>query len=218
MLVTSPRSRIVAHLEDSRQKNIFENPGAKVGVAYIYCNVADQEQQTALGFASSIARQLAESPVVRPSPLLREAERFHKQHLGRSPKLSDYVELIQVLLRHLDRAFVVVDALDECADYDRSQNSIVDSLVKTLLSLNIRLLFTARRVGAVERLKQEATRRGIPLRELEILQPTGDIQNYIRWRIYDEDHGNRRLREWISGGQLSESEVIHEVLGKYSGV
>ncbi len=208
----------MAHLEDARQKAVFQNPAAKIGVAYIYCNIADQEQQTAVGFMASIARQLAQSPVIRPSPLLREAEKFQKQYLGRAVKLSNYVEFIQDLLRHLDHASILIDALDECVDYDKNQNSVVDSFVKTLLSLEVRLLFTARRVGAVERLKQEAAKQGIPLQELVILQPMGDIKNYIHWRIYDEGHGNRRLKDWINSGQLSESEVIDEVFSKYSDV
>ncbi|KAK2872055.1 hypothetical protein FQN49_002588 [Arthroderma sp. PD_2] len=211
-------SRIVTHLEDTRQEAIFQNPTAKIGIAYIYCSVANERQQTVEGFISSVARQLVESPVTRPNPLMREAEKFHKQHVARAPKLSDYKGFIQDLITHLDYAFVVVDALDECDEYGNNRISVRDTFVRTLLSLNVRLLFTSRNVGAVDRLVRESEKLGIFLQKMEIMPLPDDIRRYIRWRIYDEERGNHHLREWIEDGNLSESEIINEVFNKYSDV
>ncbi|KAK0610684.1 hypothetical protein B0T17DRAFT_658441 [Bombardia bombarda] len=115
-------SRIITHLEDSRNGQLFANPRAKVGIAYLYCSIDNEALQTTIGFISSIARQLVETPVTRPNSVMKEAESFRKQHSGRPARLSDYVELIKSLLCHLDDALVVVDALDECSEYD--QNNI----------------------------------------------------------------------------------------------
>lgn len=189
-----------------------------MGIAHLYCTIANAEQQTAAGFLASVARQLVETPVTRPNPLMREAEKFHKLHLGRSLRMANHIELIKNLLRHLDGAFVLVDALDECIEYDRDGGGMRDTLVRALLGLDVKLLFTSRNVGAVDSLKEMAAQLGVGVQEMQMVPPPEDVESYIHWRIHDDAHGNYRLRKWIEGGKIEESEVVSQVLEKYSEV
>lgn len=210
----------MTHLEERRLRNAFQNPKDKIGIAYIYCSIADEGQQTAIGFISSIARQLTELPFPRPNPLMGDAESFYDgySYQGRIPGLSEYKSLIRKLLENLDHTFIVVDALDECIEYDENHMSVRDTFVKTLLSFNIHLLFTSRHVGAVDCLKEDAARLGAYFKAMEISPLPDDVKSYIDWRINDEQHGSTYLQRWIENGNLSRDEIINGILDKYSGM
>ncbi|XDG08801.1 hypothetical protein ABKA04_008416 [Annulohypoxylon sp. FPYF3050] len=209
-------SQIVTHLVDFRLNALLRNPKAQVGIAFVYCSVAEKGQQTAMKFISSIARQLVELPSHGPNPLMEIATKFERDFYsqGRIPGLRDYKVFIQKIVGHLDQAFIIVDALDECIDYDVNHNPVCGALITTLTDLNARLLFTSRNVGALNDLRKGAASRHISIQEIEISPLHGDIKKYIHNRIYDEDHVGSRIKDLIEDRELSEGEIVNEFLNK----
>ncbi|KAI1460120.1 hypothetical protein F4805DRAFT_16372 [Annulohypoxylon moriforme] len=212
-------SRIVTHLEEFRINEIMRNTSAKIGIAYIYCSVANASQQTTLSFVSSIARQLVELPSSRSNPLRKPAKNFHSKlsTQGQAPDLSDYRNLIREFIGCLDHTFIIIDALDECVEYNEAHDSVRDSFIQTLSCFNARLLFTSRKIGVVDDLEEKAKLLGNPLEGMDISPLPEDVKKYIHWRIYEKS-GSKRIVKWIQEGEISESYINDWILKKYSNM
>ncbi|KAI1086119.1 ankyrin repeat-containing domain protein [Rostrohypoxylon terebratum] len=209
-------SQIVTHLMDFRLSTLLRSPKAQVGIAFVYCSVAEKGQHTAMKFISSIARQLVELPSSGPNPLMEIATQFERDFYshGRIPGLRDYKAFIKRIIGLLDQTFIIVDALDECIDYDINHSPVCGALITTLTDLNAHLLVTSRNVGAVNDLKKRAASRQISVQEIEISPLHEDIKRYIHRRIYDEDHVGSHVRDLIEDRELSEGEILNEFLTK----
>ncbi|KAK4213049.1 hypothetical protein QBC37DRAFT_423640 [Rhypophila decipiens] len=82
-----------------------------VGIAYIYCNFRQTDKQTLDDLLASLLRQLAESLPPLPQPVTDLYER-HKTKRTR-PSTAELSKALQGI-NAFSRAFVLVDALDEC--------------------------------------------------------------------------------------------------------
>lgn len=84
----------------------------KSGVAHIYFNYKEQDQQTPVYVVSSLIKQLA----VQIPNLPKEIEALYDQHSSKQkrPTLEELKQSLLVTLKHFTRVFFVFDALDEC--------------------------------------------------------------------------------------------------------
>lgn len=100
-------SIVIDHLERELQNET-------VGVAYIYCSY--KSQQTLANLLGSILKQLVQNQTI----LNKDLENLYQKHRDKGTSLS-FAELREQLLPLMEpysRVFVIVDALDECADKD----------------------------------------------------------------------------------------------------
>jgi hypothetical protein len=156
---------------DSNELNVST---AGVGIAFVYCDINAQSEQTTCTLLASITRQLVEQ---KPAllRLVKDTRDKQKPKLN-SASLTNCTDLLTSIVRELDRTVVIVDALDECAEHDdkRSLNRAI--FVKALLDLSFQLFITSRNLEAIFSLLEHATR-------LDIRSHYEDIKLYVDWRI-----------------------------------
>ena len=112
-------SRVIRELD----QRVGIQPG--VGLAFLYFDYKKQHQ-TITDCLSGIFAQLA----IRPSGIRHEARAFYRHYTERNtrPTIADLTSIIRRMARGLDRVFLVLDALDECASLVRGP--LLDSLLE----------------------------------------------------------------------------------------
>ncbi|KAL8885965.1 MAG: hypothetical protein Q9215_006266 [Flavoplaca cf. flavocitrina] len=146
-------------------------------LTYLFCNFKDRANQTAENLFGSIVKQLAEAYPKRFSPLVKQLYQTREKTHER-PLLADFVSMLGSMLRSFRINYIVVDALDECAD------EVKDSLLNGFETLqqicSLKLLFTLR-PGTITGIL-DLNRTGF----LEIRARDEDIGEYISSRIASE--------------------------------
>jgi hypothetical protein len=111
-----------------------------VGIAYIYCCYKTKNEQTDQAMPRSLLRQLAQGL----SPLPQNVKNLYADHTKSRTQLS--VDQIKKTLRYMvtmySRAFIVVDALDECQQHYR--NKLLEEVFRLQASCAINLFATSR--------------------------------------------------------------------------
>ena len=144
----------------------------KAAVLYVYCNFLEQEQQTATILVSTLLRHLATSDYQKTGTdeiIRTEIMGFYRTFKAKDsrPSILDYSKMLQFLLPNLGkRAFIIVDAIDECSGRDR------DILLAELKKLPARLFITSRPIPEVlHQFRNEA--------QLEVRATKEDIKAYL---------------------------------------
>jgi hypothetical protein len=90
-----------------------------VGVAYIYCNYKTQADENAANLAATILKQLIQE---RP-PIAEPVANLYDRHADRGtrPSLEEILSTLQAVFSRYSKVYVVVDALDECLNHNRTQ-------------------------------------------------------------------------------------------------
>jgi hypothetical protein len=112
-------------------------------------------------------------------------------------------KLLQLEINRLSKAFIVVDALDECPDGTRE--SFLAEIRK--LPPNIHLLITSRHISTIEREFEKAAR-------VEIHATDEDIRRYIESRI----KGDRQLTRHVQKEPALQSTIINTIIEKTKGM
>ncbi|KAJ7310721.1 ankyrin repeat domain-containing protein [Mycena albidolilacea] len=187
-------SMVVDHLSAAFRNN------KDIGVACIYLNHKEADQQPPLRLLAGIWRQL-----VLDKDIDSIAENLYKQHRekGTPPSLQEVANILSSSLKEFSQVFIVIDAIDE---YPEDQRFI---LLKHLteqmgLSLNVNLMVTSRpHVPAGPTLPNVET--------LEIGATPEDIRKFVNARIdlsprlYKHVQRQPKLREDIHSKISSKS-------------
>jgi len=114
-----------------------------VAVVCLYCDFQDQEKQTAANMIGALTKQLVNALKIVPPEIERALERAEREVGGRGLQVAETVKLLQAALAPVKRAFICIDALDECPDKHLSQ--LLTSLhTISQASPDIRLFITGR--------------------------------------------------------------------------
>ncbi|KAL8888434.1 MAG: hypothetical protein Q9192_006176 [Flavoplaca navasiana] len=177
-------SIVVGHLRHRLESNGYDHAHhysssglIDSSLTYVFCTFKDKANQTAENLFGSIVKQLAEAYPKRFSPLVKQLYQTREKTHER-PLLADFVSMLGSMLRSFRVNYIVVDALDECAD------EVKDSLLNDFKNLqqrcSLKLLFTLR-PGTITALL-DLNRIGF----LEIRARDEDIGAYISSRIASE--------------------------------
>jgi Cdc6-like AAA superfamily ATPase len=154
-------------------------------IAYLYCSVGQQGQQTAKGLLGSILKQL----VRNRSPLPKVVKGLYDRHKEKrsQPELREITEVLQSIISPDSRTFIIIDALDEC------QNRYRGTFLTEIFSLqkNTRLsLFATSRPQEVE---VDAKFNGSIVQE--IVASDKDIETYLDHQIllWNQSHKHHNL-------------------------
>jgi len=91
-----------------------------IAVAGLYCDYADQEQQSTRNMLGEILKQIFARDGIPGS--VRQAFRDEKTVLGGQPaQLPDLVKILKTKIQLGPRVFICIDALDECLPKNRLQ-------------------------------------------------------------------------------------------------
>ncbi|UKZ79072.1 hypothetical protein TrVFT333_006823 [Trichoderma virens FT-333] len=94
---------------------------SSVGIAYIYFNFWQQEEQTVEDLFASLLKQLARGQSSLPASV-KDLYNHHKRK-GTQPSLDKISKVLQSVIGVYSRVFIVIDALDECQASDNCRGS-----------------------------------------------------------------------------------------------
>lgn len=146
-------------------------------LTYVFCTFKERNNQTAENLFGSIVKQLAEAYSKRFSPFVKELYQTRNETHER-PLLADFVSMLGSMLRSFRTNYIVVDALDECAD--ETKDSLMNGFETLQQICSLKLLFTLRPGTATGLLDLNKT--GF----MEIRARDEDIGEYISSRIASE--------------------------------
>ena len=117
--------------------------GKNITVAYLYCDFQDRERQTAANMTGALTRQLVNALKTVPTEVEEALAGAEKEAEGQGLQVSEVVMLLQAALAPVKRAFICIDAIDECPDKPLSQ---LLTLLHTVsqASPGVRLFITGR--------------------------------------------------------------------------
>ncbi|MCJ1247069.1 hypothetical protein MMC30_004280 [Trapelia coarctata] len=147
---------------------------ADVGLAYVFCNYKSQANQGLYDLLSALLKQLVQSRTDIAAPVTRLYDHHFKQKSR--PSLDEISTALSTICLSHARVYVVVDALDECTDQDRTRNQLVEKLRELQTRTNVQLLFTSRFIPEItEKFRLDPV--------LEIRASEKDIERFVAGQI-----------------------------------
>ena len=174
-----------------------------VGIAFVYCNYNEKGDQTVTNLIASLLQQLIQRHPIVPNKI----RTLYEQHICKRtrPTLAEYSELLRLELTSCPRAFVVVDALDECDDSSGTRSSFIADLLK--LPPTTYLMITSRDLPSIESELGQ-------FRRLEIRASDADVRIYLERRIATES----RLKRHIQADPALENTILETIVKKVEGM
>ncbi|KAK6503792.1 hypothetical protein TWF481_008798 [Arthrobotrys musiformis] len=168
-----------------------------VGLAYIYFNFKTTAQLVLDDLLSSILKQLIVSQPSLPSHVKELCEQWGKKR--RLPRKTILKALHDVIATY-SRAFIVLDALDECKD---DLSPFVEELLKMHEDHNVNIFATSRYIPEIQDMFSGNSV------QLDIRASEGDVRSYLKSRIARQ--GTRALKK-------NDSLIIDKVLNVADGM
>ncbi|CAI7620936.1 unnamed protein product [Penicillium pancosmium] len=160
-------STVISYL----QGHFHDDPG--VGIAYIFCNFRQQEQQTIHNLIASLLRQLAKNQHFELAEKLYN--RFVKEN--KRPSFEDLLTTLHNTIAMYSRVIILVDALDEYqANEDRGRFLKDVFHLRSHTETTCSIFATSRYNQLIEELFEKAPRRIIRAQE-------EDVRKYLDMRI-----------------------------------
>lgn len=175
----------------------------KVAIAWVYCNYKEKSQQTLGNLMGSLLKQLVQRHSNVPSRVIDLYEKYRNQDTR--PKLEDVAHVLKAVIGSYLKAFIVVDALDECTE----DFGIRADLLKQLRSLpgNANLMITSRYLSAIEReLKGEM--------RLDVYAIGEDVARYVNGRIPQE----YRLLRHVEADPTLRDDIVNTIVSNFKGM
>ncbi|GIJ89202.1 hypothetical protein Asppvi_008132 [Aspergillus pseudoviridinutans] len=135
---TNLASAVIDYLQEKRGED------ASVGVAFLYCRAGNHELRKPVDLLWSLLRQFVQkSPKVLPETLQLFYECYKLQ---KPPRLAieDVSKAMQIMVSEYSRAFVVIDALDECDWKNDELHTFLDVISALQAQTGLNLLATSR--------------------------------------------------------------------------
>jgi len=147
----------------------FENDDS-IGIAYIYCNFRQQQNQKPADLLACLLRQLVQGRPSLPDGINRLYER-HKAKRTR-PSYDEISQILQSVTSSYSRTFIVIDALDECGISDGGRRKFLGEIFNLRAKTGTSLFATSRFIPDItEQFKGSLS--------LEIRANDGDVWKYL---------------------------------------
>jgi Cdc6-like AAA superfamily ATPase len=145
----------------------------RFNVAYLYCNVGQQSQQTPEGLLGSILKQLVRGQ----SPFPKDIKDLYDRHKDKPsrPVLKEISDVLQSVISPDSRTFIIIDALDECQNHDGCRDSLLSEVFTLQDKTRLNIFATSR--------PQEVQAKFSTSIVLEIRATDRDIETYLDGRI-----------------------------------
>lgn len=155
------------------------------GVAFMYFNHSEKNQQTPLFFLSSIVKQFARQIV----PLLEEINTLYDQLQPKQerPTFEQLYSLLLAAIKSFTQAFIICDALDECDQY--AQRTKLLPLFHRMGNDGMRLFLTSREYPEdIQRSLQCSAK-------IELSARNEDITVYIERKIAESPRAESLIKQ-----------------------
>ena len=192
--VVTYRSLMIEQLQQTRVDG--------VAIIYVYCEYKQQDQD-----APNLMLSLLQQAVQQRSCLDPEVREFWKFHSRQSlrPSVKQVASAFTRQIKNFGKAFILVDALDECTEQDGHRRQLVSNLQALLPDVN--LLFTSREVPSIETLLKNAN-------HMLIRAADRDIHEALASRMSEEP----LLQEHIEDDPNLEHFIIDQIISKTNGM
>jgi Cdc6-like AAA superfamily ATPase len=129
-------SIIVEHLQTK-----FRNE-PNIGIAYLYCNFRRKQEQQLVDLLASLLKQLLQR---RPS-VPENVTNLYKRHNneGSRPSSEEISKVLHSVITSFSRAFIIVDALDECPISDGGRTRLLSEIFDLRAKTEANLFTTSR--------------------------------------------------------------------------
>ena len=174
-----------------------------VGIVYLYCNFQQQQQQKPKDLLLNLLKQLVQRRAPVPESIKTLYERHNRERTR--PLFNEILEALESVAAQYSRAFIIVDALDECGISDRERREFLSAIFKLQDKTKANLFTTSRINDNIARLFEGAL-------SLQIRARDEDIESYLDRQIslLPSDIVDDALRGTIR------REVIRAVDGMYA--
>jgi Cdc6-like AAA superfamily ATPase len=139
-------------------------------VAYIYCNFRRQDEQKADDLLANLLKQLAQG---RPS-LPEDVKSLYDKHKDKHtrPSFDESLKALQSVTTMYSRAFIIVDALDECQAINGCRSRFLSEIFNLQAKSRANIFATSRFIP-------EITERFEGSMSLEIRASEHDVRRYV---------------------------------------
>jgi hypothetical protein len=144
---------------------------ASVGIAYIYCNFRRQQEQKPLNLLANLLKQLIQGLCPVPQSIQQLYE--HHQHKRSHPSLDEISQALQSVVLDYSKAFIVIDALDECQVSDGDRKRFLAKIFNLQAKTAANLFVTSRFILEIEKEFEGRSTR------LEIRASDDDLRRYL---------------------------------------
>jgi Cdc6-like AAA superfamily ATPase len=157
---------------DTQDRSI-QNDG-RIGIAYLYCNFRQQEEQKAEELLASLLKQLAQEH----SAILSTVKDLYNRHKIKQtrPSFDEISKALQSAVVVYSTVFIVIDALDECQVRTRLLPEIFNLQIKSGVSIFATSRFIP---DIIEKFRGSIS--------VEIRATEEDVQRYLDGRISESE-------------------------------
>jgi hypothetical protein len=157
-------------------KGRFDVLDRRARVIFLYCSHTSLQEQTPVNMLASILKQLVQAESTIPDTL----GILYDIHLdlGTRPTLDDIFEILTSKLFSQRRIFLIVDALDEYMESDRSieEGTLISKLLILSHEAAYSLITTSRFIPPIMKLFKDHPR-------IEIRANDADLEKFLRQRM-----------------------------------
>jgi Cdc6-like AAA superfamily ATPase len=176
---------------------------ASVGIAYIYCNFRRNQDQKTVDLLASLLKQFSQGFTLMPQSL----RRLHESHQSQRtrPSIVEISQTMQSVVSEYSKAFIIIDALDECQDSGGDRKRFLAELFSLQAKTGVCLLATSRSIPNIEKeFKGRSTR-------VEIRASDYDLKRYVSENI-------TRLPAFVLRSVDLQKEVECSIIGAVDGM
>ena len=179
----------------------FENDGS-VGIAYLYCNFRQQQDQKPADLLASLLGQLVQGQPSVSSSVKSLHERYRAKRAR--PSFDEISKVLQSTIASYSRTFIIIDALDECATSEGGRGEFLSEIFKLQAKTGANLFATSRFIPDItEEFK------GSP--SLEIRANGEDVRRYL-------DGHMSHLRPFVSRKPDLQEEIKNQIVQAVDGM
>jgi hypothetical protein len=169
-------SIVVNHLRTE-----FQND-ANIGIAYLYCNYRQQQEQKAEDLLASLLKQLAQEQVPVPADVKSLCE-SHRTKRTR-PSFGEIVKVLHSIVRLHSKVFIIIDALDECSVSNEGRNRFLSAIFDLQTQAQVNIFATSRFILEIMSQFEGCLSKEIRAQDDDILKyVNGRIPQLLRSRI-----------------------------------
>jgi hypothetical protein len=190
-------SIVVDHLNNFQQ----EAGPYNVGIAYLYCNFRQGQEQKPVNLLTSLLKQLVQELGLIPGSV-RSLYDLHNLKKTR-PTFEDISKVLQLTVPLYSQVFIIVDAMDEYNDIEGDCQRLIHQIFELQKKTGANFFTTSRFVRDVER-------EFIGCRNLEIRASDHDIHEYLDGHMVHlpffiqrnlglQDEIRRRIKDAVKG-------------------
>jgi ankyrin repeat protein len=180
----------------------FQND-VSVGIAYIYCNFRQQQEQKPVDLLASLLKQFIQGLPSVPQSMIRLYE--HHQEKRTRPSFDEISHALQSVVPNYSKAFIVTDALDECQVFNGGRKRFLAELFNIQAKTGASLLATSRFIPEIEKEFEGRSAR------LEIRASDNDLQRYLDGHMF-------RLPSFVSRSTDLQKEVKTAIINAVDGM